>query len=147
MVRNVVRTIVVGTDGSPSANAAVAEALDLARSEGARVHFVVSYPDPSRIREHLVSTSRDEHVDLRSIAEGVLVRAGRAAEDAGVEFDTHAHEEDPADAIIEVAEQVSADLVVVGHRGLKAASRFLVGSVSTKVMHHAPCSVMVVRSR
>lgn len=49
-----------------------------------------------------------------------------------------------AEALIEVAEDTGADLIVVGSRGLNAAERFLLGSVSQKVAQHAPCTVMVV---
>jgi nucleotide-binding universal stress UspA family protein len=141
----VVRSVVVGTDGSPSAQAAVEEALDLARSEGARVHFVTAYPDPARLREHLATTGRDDPVDLRTVAENILLRAGRDAEEAGVQYETYDREDDPTEAILAVADEQAADLIVLGDRGLRGVSRFLLGSVSSKVSHHAKCSVMVVR--
>jgi nucleotide-binding universal stress UspA family protein len=141
----VVSTIVVGTDGSPPANAALQEAIDLARSEGAHLHIVTAYPDPSRFKEHLATTGRDEPVDLQTVAANLLSRAGDAARAAGVPFDTHDREDDPARAILAVAREQGADMVVVGDRGLRGISRFLLGGVSTKVVHHAECSVTVVR--
>ena len=72
-------------------------------------------------------------------------RAGRELEEKGIEFEQHAIEGDPAHAIIEVAEQQSADLIVVGARGLTGLQRFLLGSVSSKLSHHSPISLMVVR--
>ena len=51
----------------------------------------------------------------------------------------------PADAIIDAAEQGGYDLIIVGSRGLNAVARFLTGSVSSRVVAHAPCSVLVVR--
>lgn len=51
---------------------------------------------------------------------------------------------DPATAILHVAEEVDTDLIVVGARGLGAVQRFLRGSVSTRVAHHAPCSALIV---
>ena len=137
--------IVVGTDGSDGANRAAAEAVDLAKAAGAKIHFVTAYPDPSRVVEQLRSTARSAHPDLRAVAESVLARAAEAAKAAGLDYDTHAREDSPADALIEVAGEQQADLVVVGERGLRGPSRFLVGSVSAKVVQHAPCSVMVVR--
>ena len=139
--------IVVGTDGSDGANRAVTEAIDLAKAAGAKIHFVTAYPDPSRIVEQIRSTARSEHPDLRAVAESVLARAAETAKAAGLEYDTHVGADNPADAIIEVAREQQADLVIVGERGVRGPSRFLVGSVSTKVVHHAPCSVMVVRER
>ncbi len=59
---------------------------------------------------------------------------------------THAREGDPADAILEVAEQTDADLIVVGNKGMTGARRFLLGSVPNKISHHAPCSVYIVRT-
>ena len=59
---------------------------------------------------------------------------------------THAREGDPADAILDVAEETGAGLVVVGNKGMTGASRFLLGSVPNKVSHHAPCGVYIVRT-
>jgi len=53
---------------------------------------------------------------------------------------------DPADAILDVAEEERADLIVVGNKGMTGAKRFLLGSVPNKVSHHAPCSVMIIRT-
>ena len=61
-------------------------------------------------------------------------------------METIAREGDPADAILDVAEEKSADLIVVGNKGMTGAKRFLLGSVPNKVSHHAPCSVMIIRT-
>ncbi len=65
---------------------------------------------------------------------------------AGIRAVTHAREGDPADAILDVAEELGADLIVVGNKGMTGAKRFLLGSVPNKVSHHAPCSVLIVRT-
>jgi nucleotide-binding universal stress UspA family protein len=140
-----VRSIVVGTDGSPSADAAVRRAGEIASGTGARLHLVTAYPDVSSYREMISSSAKADPIELRQLAESVLGRESRALEDAGVEVTTHAREGDPADVIINVAEEVGADLIVVGARGLSGLRRFLLGSVSSKLSHHAPVSVMVVR--
>ena len=57
-----------------------------------------------------------------------------------------ARQGDPADAILDVAEEQGADLIVVGNKGMTGAKRFLLGSVPNKVSHHAPCSVLIVRT-
>jgi nucleotide-binding universal stress UspA family protein len=59
---------------------------------------------------------------------------------------THASEGDPADAILDVAEEIKADLIVVGNKGMTGARRFLLGSVPNNVSHHAPCSVIIVKT-
>ena len=75
-------------------------------------------------------------------------RGGRraASSEAGVEVETYAREGDPADAILDVAEEQNADLIVVGNKGMTGAKRFLLGSVPNKVSHHAPCSVLIIRT-
>ena len=80
--------------------------------------------------------------DVNVILEGA---AGRAKE-AEVEVNTHPREGDPADAILNVAEETGADLVVVGNKGMTGARRFLLGSVPNKICHHAPCGVYIVRT-
>ena len=76
----------------------------------------------------------------------ILEGAAGAAQEAGVEVQTHAREGDPADAILDVAEETKADLVVVGNKGMTGARRFLLGSVPNKISHHAPCGVFIVRA-
>ena len=75
-----------------------------------------------------------------------LEHAATAVRDAGVDVEIHAREGDPADAILDVAEEEKADLIVVGNKGMTGAKRFLLGSVPNKVSHHAPCSVMIIRT-
>ena len=70
----------------------------------------------------------------------------RAMKEAGVECATYARQGDPADAILDVAEEQGADLIVVGNKGMTGAKRFLLGSVPNKVSHHAPCSVLIIRT-
>ena len=72
-------------------------------------------------------------------------RPPSASTRAGVEVETFAREGDPADAILDVAEERNADLIVVGNKGMTGAKRFLLGSVPNKVSHHAPCCVLIIR--
>ena len=58
----------------------------------------------------------------------------------------YARQGDPADAILDVAEEQGADLMIVGNKGMTGAKRFLLGSVPNKVSHHAPCSVLIIRT-
>ena len=155
------RSIVVGTDGSEPAAAAVRRATELASREGARLHLVTAYHAPRIVQETTVWTNepkglidtgrtggdpQPETVDLREVAESVLKRAARVALSKGVDVETHAREGQPAEVIIDVANREKADLIVVGSRGLTGIKRYLLGSVSSKVSQHAPCSVMIVRA-
>ena len=67
-------------------------------------------------------------------------------ENGGVEAATYGRQGDPADAILDVAEEQGADLIVVGNKGMTGARRFLLGSVPNRVSHHAPCSVLIIRT-
>ena len=142
------RSIVVGTDGSEPADEAVRQATDMASREGARLHLVTAYPDPQILRERTTGTGGGAHtiVDLRDVAESLVQRAARDALRKSVEVETHVREGQPAEVIIDVANQEQADLIIVGSRGLTGIKRYLLGSVSSKVSEHAPCNVMIVRA-
>ena len=146
-----IKSIVVGTDGSDTARKAVQEAADLAAAVGAEINLVSAYVPVSsqRLREETRQAPGDVQwqVTPREDVDSMLSEAEKIVKGAGVkEVHTHAREGDPADAILDVAEEQSADLVVVGNKGMSGAKRFLLGSVPNKVSHHAPCSVLIVRT-
>jgi nucleotide-binding universal stress UspA family protein len=143
-------SIVVGTDGSETAREAVRQASELAKTLGSSMHLVSAYepvPD-SRLREERQEVPEDLQwmVNPREDVNSTLEDAAEELKETGVEVDTHAREGDPADAILDVAEEQKADLIVVGNKGMTGAKRFLLGSVPNKVSHHAPCSVMIIRT-
>ena len=78
--------------------------------------------------------------------DATLAEAEQSVEGAGVRVSTFAREGDAADAILDVAEERGADLIVVGNKGMTGAKRFVLGSVPNKISHHAPCSVLIVRT-
>jgi nucleotide-binding universal stress UspA family protein len=139
------RSIVVGTDGSPKAEKAVRWTIDLARDEDVSVCVVSAFPHADSLGEPLAGTARREHVSLVETAENLLARTAREFADAGVRVETEAREGDPAAVIIAVAEERDADLVVAGARGETALQRFMLGGVASKLVHHAPHSVLIVR--
>ena len=143
-------SIVVGTDGSETATQAVRQATELASAVGARIDLVSAYePVPTqRLREEQRETPEDLQwaINPREDVDGTLNEAAEAIKGAGVEVETFARQGDPADAILDVAEERKADLIIVGNKGMTGAKRFLLGSVPNKVSHHAPCSVMIIRT-
>ena len=143
-------SMVVGTDGSETAREAVRQASDLATRLSAKVHLVSAYePVPEgRLREERQEVPGDLQwmVNPREDVSTTLEDAAEEIRGLGVEVETHAREGDPADAILDVAEEQGADLIVVGNKGMTGAKRFLLGSVPNKVSHHAPCSVMIIRT-
>jgi nucleotide-binding universal stress UspA family protein len=143
-------SIVLGTDGSDTAKKAVREAIELAKQVGATIDLVSAYEPVSSQR--LRAEARDVPDDVswmvnpREDVEATLKEAAEEVEGAGVTVKTYAREGDPADAILDVAEERGADLIVVGNRGMTGAKRFLLGSVPNRVSHHAPCSVLIIRT-
>ena len=143
-------SLVVGTDGSETASEAVNQATELAQKLGAKVHLVSAYePVPEgRLREERQTIPEDLQwmVNPREDVDATLQEAAKGMRASGVQVEIHAREGDPADAILDVAEEQGADLIVVGNKGMTGAKRFLLGSVPNKVSHHAPCSVMIIRT-
>ena len=150
IARPMFRTIVVGTDGSDTARQAVREAVELAAAVGAAIELVSAYEPVAgqRLREEAREAPRDLQwmINAREDVEATLHEAGEEVEAAGVTVRTYAREGDAADAILDVAEEQGADLIVVGNKGMTGAKRFLLGSVPNKVSHHAPCSVLIIRT-
>ena len=144
------QAIVVGTDGSQTAGEAVREATELAKAVGASIELVSAYEPVSsqRLREESRQVPEDMQwmVNPREDVEATLREAAEKVEAAGVSVKTYSREGDPADAILDVAEERGADLIVVGNKGMTGAKRFLLGSVPNKVSHHAPCSVLIIRT-
>jgi nucleotide-binding universal stress UspA family protein len=144
------KRIVVGTDGSKTARQAVSHAAQLAKATGAALDIVSAYePVPSeRLRDEQQQVPGDiaHGVGPREDVNAELDSASGEASRECVDVKTHAREGDPADVILDVAEEVGADLVVVGNKGMTGARRFLLGSVPNKVSHHAPCGVYIVRT-
>jgi nucleotide-binding universal stress UspA family protein len=143
-------SIVVGTDGSQTAQEAVRQAVALASQLGARLEIVSAYEPVSsaRLREEAQHVPADLQwmVNPREDVDATLREASQAAEAAGVPSATYARQGDPADAILDVAEERGADLIVIGNKGMTGAKRFLLGSVPNKISHHAPCSVLIIRT-
>ena len=143
-------SIVVGTDGSETAGEAVRQATELAKAVGAKVHLVSAFEPVGnqRLRQERQEIPEDAAwmVNEREDVDATLREAAEQIEQAGVEVETNARQGDPADAILDVAEEKKADLIVVGNKGMSGAKRFLLGSVPNKVSHHAPCSVMIIRT-
>jgi nucleotide-binding universal stress UspA family protein len=142
--------IVVGTDGSDTAAEAVRQAVDLAKLSGAQLSIVSAYEPVSKRRiegeQQGVPADVQHEIGPREDVNLILDGAAAAAKREGLEVQTHPVEGGPSDALLSVAEETDADLIVVGNKGMTGAKRFLLGSVPNNVSHHAPCSVMIVRT-
>jgi nucleotide-binding universal stress UspA family protein len=143
------KKIVVGTDGSATASAAVDHAALLAKSVGATLHVIHAYKPMSSIMPADPSITQPDPVPiqkgLQEHAESICAQAAERARTAGVETVTHVSAaSDAADALVTLAEQVEADLIVVGNKGMAGVRRFITGSVPNRVAHHCPCHLLVV---
>jgi len=144
---NMYKAIVVGTDGSDRATAAVGKALTLAKMVGARLH-VVHAVRPAVIGTEFVDPSGEvmtQH-DMRQRGARICAEVVTKAKGEGVSADAYNVDGDPAEALIRVAQDVDADLVVLGNRGMSGAKRLVLGSVPNKVSHRCPCSVLIVNT-
>lgn len=146
-------SILVGTDGSSAAGAAVERAMQLAQAFDHRLLIVSAYapgpapPGSDGTAAAGVSLEPPWETHARDEALELLATAERAARKRGIaEVETFARVGDGADALLDVAEEQRCELIVVGHTGRTGATRFLLGSVPNKVSHHAPCSVLIVRT-
>jgi nucleotide-binding universal stress UspA family protein len=133
--------IVVGTDGSGTAAAAVSHAAQLAKAGGSELVVVTAYPKPQEAAPPFTAAGVPGHEVARGILEDVEKRYG-----GQVKLKTVVREGSPADVILDVAEDEKGDLVVVGNRGMSGAKRFVLGSVPNAVSHHAPCHVLIVHT-
>jgi nucleotide-binding universal stress UspA family protein len=128
----------------------VRQAVDLAKMAGAQLSIVSAYAPLSerQVKEEQAAAPADVQYEIgpRENVNLVLNAAAAAAKTEGIEVQTHPVEGDPAEAILKVAEEIKADLIVVGNKGMTGARRFLLGSVPNKVSHHAPSSVIIVRT-
>src|SRR5205085_2381908 len=121
--------IVVGTDGSDTAKEAVRQATELAKAVGGSVLLVSAYEPitEARLRQERREVPEDVSwmVNPREDVQGLLDEAADGIRESGIKnVETFAREGDPADAILDVAEERSADLIVVGNKGMTGARRF-----------------------
>jgi nucleotide-binding universal stress UspA family protein len=144
------RTVIVGTDGSPPSLRAVERAAEVARDSSAQLVVVCAYY-PSSEKE--VAEAQDAlgeeafQVVGSAPAEDSLRQAADRARAAGsTDVKTVAVVGAPITTLLETAERRSAELLVVGSRGLNTLKGRILGSVPSEVARRADCDVLVVRT-
>ncbi len=135
------KRILLATDGSKHSLSATEKAIDLAKSYGGTLAAisVVDVPD------ELYAEAPGVIDELIRKAKGYAEKVGNMATAAGVEVKTQVREGESHEAIIKLARDESADLIVMGSHGRTGLKRLLMGSVTEKVIGHAPCPVLVVK--
>ncbi|MCC6728614.1 MAG: universal stress protein [Chthonomonadales bacterium] len=142
--------ILLASDGSETALRAAATAAELARRFDASLTVLHVFAIP--LTPVSLAATPGAEVDplllermAGEVQDAVARRTGRVLEEAGVPYATRQEIGHPAETIVRVAQQEGFDLVVLGSRGLSEIRSFLLGSVSDKVSHHAPCPVLIVK--
>ncbi len=144
--------IVVGTDGSPTADVAVDRAGALASALGATLHVVSSYSSTSTSGAWMASAGGVAISEVVSAeqaeatAEEIVTRARARLASLGLDVRTHVCSGEAAQALIAIADDEHAQMIVVGNRGMTGTRRVL-GSVPNRVSHHAHCGVLIVPTR
>ena len=136
--------LLVAIDGSTYSLRALKRAIELAKAFGAEILVMEVIEDfgPLPGKYDAPPAGMDRTVFL---AEQRFADARALLDDSGVVWTRRIEEGYPAEVICSAAEQERIMMIVIGSRGLSPVGRFLIGSVSDRVVHHAPCSVMVVK--
>lgn len=145
-------TVLLATDGSDLATAAMARGVELIGKEHDFVALSVVPPafipspaaTPMETQGPLVDVERERELEEEGSAESVA-ELDELAQVLGVEMQSRVEVGEPGDTICAVAEEIGADVIVVGSHGHGWFQRVVIGSVSTHVLHYAPCPVLVVR--
>lgn len=140
--------IVAGTDGSDIAELAVRHAAELARLAGARLHLVTAVSStPVGFGPDIITAMPPSWVDANvDAAQERLTALQRSFVDPSVDVTTRVLQGEPAEILLRYCEEIGADMLVVGNKGVHGARRWLLGSVANRCVHHADCAVLVVPS-
>jgi nucleotide-binding universal stress UspA family protein len=133
--------VLVGADDSPTARRAIEAAAEIVAMSGGTLHILSAY-EPKALSDGFLpaefkNLNKDGEIDA------LLQVLSFITKSKGINPVLHAMTGDPADALIKTADELGADLVVVGNRGMKGVRRVL-GSVPNKVAYGVNCSVIVV---
>ena len=135
--------ILVPVDSSEFAIKAVEKAIQMAKEQGAQLTIMSVVAQFEGVAQEVPVHFADR---LKDQAKQAVNRGKQLVEQAGLPCQTLVEVgTSPADSIVRYAEESKTDLIVMGHRGLSALGRFVVGSVASRVVAYAPCSVLVVR--
>ena len=144
------RNIVVGTDGSATAELAVRHAAGLAQAFGARLTIVTAYAVHETETAAAQAEAPEELHWMLTDSAGAEERARRGRELARqlglADVKVRVARGSAAEVLIDTAEDTGGDLIVVGSKGMTSAKRFVLGSVPNQISHHAPCDVVIVRT-
>lgn len=144
------KMVVVGTDGSESSYRAVEKAGELAADEAATLLIACAYvPADPRSVSHAADQMGDDAYQIRgdNPAEDIVRTAReRASKGGAANIETRTVKGAPVETLIKLANEVSADLLVVGNKGLNSLTGRLLGSVPADAARRATCDVLIVHT-
>jgi nucleotide-binding universal stress UspA family protein len=141
-----VRVILVAMDFSPHSSAALDRAVEFAEVFGARIHLLHSYAVPVRgVMPYDFAIPDGVWDGIRRAAEAKLEECRERVASAGVEVTSEVSAALPSEAILAAANEIDADLIVMGTRGYTGLKHVLLGSVAERTIRLAPCSVLTVK--
>ncbi|MDQ1372885.1 MAG: hypothetical protein QOJ09_223 [Actinomycetota bacterium] len=136
--------ILVGTDGSATADEAVRKAAQAAGLSYARLHIVTAVDGPARHAAEQVVPDDIAWASSPGRRADEILRRARDLVHPGVEVELHSRPGDAADVLVDMAEELEADLIVVGNKGMQGMSGYVRPSVPNRVSHRARCDVLIV---
>jgi nucleotide-binding universal stress UspA family protein len=133
-------------DFSPHSDAALVQAIDLAKALGAKIHLLHSYAVPVRgVVPYDFAVPDGVWDGIRKAAEGKLEEVRQSVVSQGLEASSEVSASLPSEAILAAVTAVGADLIVMGTRGHTGLKHVLLGSVAERTIRSAPCSVLTVK--
>jgi nucleotide-binding universal stress UspA family protein len=139
--------ILVPTDFSDHSAAALDVATDFAKTFGAKIRLLHCYRlDPADVSPYGVAASAAYDGRIREGAERRLKESEEKLEVEGIETETSLSSGFPSEAIAQLAQQIGADLIVMGTRGMTGLKHVMLGSVAERTVRLAPCPVLTVRA-
>ena len=140
--------IVVPVDFSDHAARALEMAIDLAKASKGKITIVHSYPiNPILLSPYGVAMPPDIERSFREASDKQLAEWAGRARKAGVDVEIWTSSDTPSEAVVHRAEQIQADLIVMGTRGLTGLKHVVLGSVAERTLRYAPCPVLTVKAR
>ncbi len=143
--------ILVCIDGSENSEKAAQAACELAAKYGSKITLIDVFTPVPTYSSHIAAVEMspayeefDPNIEEK-MHRSAEFKSGKIFADAGLKYETRRELGHPVDKIVDAAKEINADLIVLGSRGMGGFQRFLLGSVSDGVLHHAHCPVLIVR--
>ena len=141
-------TLLVATDFSADADAALEQAIGVAKEMGSRIHLIHVYHLPAYAAAPWgYSYPTDLFTEVRQHVAARIAQEEQRVQKEGISASTEVVEGVPSEAIVECAQRIGADMIIMGTRGLTGVKHVVLGSVAERTLRHAACPVMTVKAK